>query len=91
MICGIIHTKAVEMEIEFYVNDKCLPFCLIEEPTQRYFSEFNCLKIHIDYYIKSRFGLKQVGFGEMMSAPGPSPCLPPGWPFTVLFKGYNHF
>ena len=40
---------------------------------------------------KSRFGLKQVGFGETMSAPGPSPCLPPGWPFTVLFKGYNHF
>ena len=47
MICGIIHTKAVEMEIELYVNDKCLPFCLIEEPTQRYFSEFNYLKIHI--------------------------------------------
>ena len=70
MICGIIHTKAVEMEIEFYVNDKCLPFCLIEEPTQRYFSEFNCFISAVNN--KSRFGLKQVWFGETMSAPGPS-------------------
>ena len=98
MICGIIDTKAVEVEIELYVNDKCPPFCLIDKilarnllDARRYFSEFNYLKIHIGSYNKSRFGLKQVGFGETMSAPGPSPCHPPGWPFTVLFKGYNHF
>ena len=30
MICGIIDTKAVEVEIELYVNDKCPPFCLID-------------------------------------------------------------
>ena len=31
MICGIIDTKAVEIEIELYVNDKCPPFCLIDK------------------------------------------------------------
>ena len=31
MICGIIDAKAVEVEIEFYVNDKCPPFCLIDK------------------------------------------------------------
>ena len=31
MVCGIIDAKAVEIEIELYVNDKCLPFCLTEK------------------------------------------------------------
>ena len=82
MICGIIDTTAVEMEIELYVNDKSVPLLfdwrdISEEPTRRYFGEFNYLKIHIGYYIKSRFGLKQVWFGETMSAPGPSLALLP--------------
>ena len=40
--------------------------------------------------IKAGLVWSKFGLVKRCRHPAP-PCHPPGWPFTVLFKGYNHF